>query len=100
MKHVVSLEASRAAHAADARPFVDLIDEHELSRRTGISASTLRTYRCRGTSPPFLKVGKHVRYDWADVCAWLAAKRRHSTAPTATEKQADKVSPERTGKAG
>jgi predicted DNA-binding transcriptional regulator AlpA len=46
---------------------------------TGISASTLNKLRVFGGGPVFLKLGRRVAYDVADLDAWLAARRRRST---------------------
>jgi predicted DNA-binding transcriptional regulator AlpA len=46
---------------------------------TGISASTLNKLRVFGGGPVFLKLGRRVAYDVADLDAWLTARRRRST---------------------
>ncbi len=40
-----------------------------------IPVKTLAQWRSKGTGPQYRKVGRHVRYDWADVHAWLARQR-------------------------
>lgn len=45
----------------------------------GLSKSTLDKLRLTGGGPAFLKLGKVVVYDPADLDEWLASKRRHST---------------------
>lgn len=57
----------------------ELINTPELERRTGVDASTWAKRRLSGDSPPFLKIGRCVRYRWSDVEAWLAAQTRTST---------------------
>jgi hypothetical protein len=42
--------------------------EHE------ITEDTLKDWRYKGTGPRYSRVGKHVRYNWDDVDAWLAAR--------------------------
>jgi excisionase family DNA binding protein len=32
---------------------------------------TLEQWRSQGRGPKYIKVGRHVRYRWADVNAWL-----------------------------
>ena len=49
------------------------------SRPVGLSASTLNKLRVFGGGPVFLKLGRRVVYDEADLDAWLAMKRRRST---------------------
>jgi predicted DNA-binding transcriptional regulator AlpA len=46
---------------------------------TGLSVSTLNKLRVFGGGPVFLKLGRRVAYDVADLDAWLANKRRTST---------------------
>lgn len=45
----------------------------------GLSASTLNKLRVFGGGPQFLKLGRRVVYDPADLDAWLAERRRRST---------------------
>jgi predicted DNA-binding transcriptional regulator AlpA len=52
---------------------------------TGLSASTLSKLRVFGGGPRYLKLGRRVAYDVADLDAWLASKRRISTSETAGE---------------
>jgi excisionase family DNA binding protein len=37
-----------------------------------VPAKTLAQWRCHGDGPPYHKVGRHVRYRWADVETWLS----------------------------
>lgn len=45
----------------------------------GLSASTLNKLRVFGGGPVFLKLGRRVVYDPADLDIWLCARRRRST---------------------
>lgn len=50
------------------------------SEYTQLAASTLAKMRLRGDGPPFHKAGpRAILYDRAELDAWLAARRRHST---------------------
>ncbi len=51
----------------------------EAATYTGLSPSTLNKLRVFGDGPVFLKLGRRVVYDTADLDAWLASKRRTST---------------------
>jgi len=53
-------------------------DDH-ISEITKISRSTLKKLRVRGGGPPFLKVGRSVRYYIPDVLTWMAQHERRST---------------------
>ncbi len=46
----------------------------EVAEYLQIPGKTLAEWRSRRCGPRFIKVGRHVRYDWADVRAWLAAQ--------------------------
>ncbi len=54
-----------------------------------MSVAFLRCGRSVGTvgnrtpSPPFLKLGRAVRYDRRDLDEWLAARKRTTTSPAA-----------------
>ena len=37
----------------------------------GLPIATLANWRCSGKGPPFLRVGRHVRYRSQDVEAWI-----------------------------
>jgi len=41
--------------------------------------NTLEKFRIRGDGPPFMKVGRAVRYRAADLEAWLTARTVKST---------------------
>jgi predicted DNA-binding transcriptional regulator AlpA len=50
-----------------------LLDESAVAALTGLDRHTLATWRCRRKGPPFLRLGRAVRYREADVRAWLAS---------------------------
>ncbi|NEI37087.1 helix-turn-helix domain-containing protein [Rhizobium leguminosarum] len=50
---------------------------------TGVSASTLHKLRLTGGGPAYIKLGKTVVYDPADLDSWLQAHRRRSTSVAA-----------------
>lgn len=45
----------------------------------GLGRSTLEKKRLTGDGPPYAKAGRIVVYARADLDAWLASRRRHST---------------------
>ena len=65
-----------------------LIDDKEVARRAGNNVSMWQKLRVTGGGPTFHKVGRLVRYDWADVEIWLAARRRTSTSQEAPDARA------------
>ena len=58
----------------------------ELAARSKISASTWNKRRLRGgaETPPFLKVGAKVLYNWPVVQTWLESRTRRSTSENST----------------
>ena len=56
-----------------------LMNEHETAEVLCVEVSTLRRWRWEGRGPVFLKIESAVRYDPADIAAYLAANRRRST---------------------
>jgi predicted DNA-binding transcriptional regulator AlpA len=61
------------------------IDTQELARRTDTAPITWAKRRMRGgaDTPPYIKIGRTVRYRWSDVEAWLADRERGSTSEAA-----------------
>ena len=56
-----------------------LADSEEVADFLGVPAKTLAQWRYLGQGPRFHKVGRFVRYRWADVEKWLAAQSRTGT---------------------
>ena len=58
-----------------------LLNTKQLSIRTGIAEITWAKRRMRGEphTPPYLKIGRSVKYRWDDVEKWLASKSCSST---------------------
>lgn len=65
-------------------PILNLHTERQEATRTGFSVRTLQAWRCRGDGPPYLKVGRAVRYDPRAVDAWLGSKARIHTSDPGT----------------
>lgn len=51
----------------------------EAAAYCGSSTSTFEKLRLTGRGPRYVKMGRRVVYDPADLDAWLAANRRRST---------------------
>ncbi len=62
----------RHSAAASDRPLATPEDLAEFLNN--IPIKTLAQWRSRGIGPKYRKIGRHVRYDWADVHAWLACQ--------------------------
>lgn len=51
----------------------EYLDEKRLCALLGISSVTATKWRAKAKGPPFIKVGRLVRYRRSDVEAWLRA---------------------------
>lgn len=54
----------------------------EAASLVALSIRTFEALRLRGGGPPFIKLGRAVRYRRGDVLAWAAGKLRRSTSDT------------------
>jgi hypothetical protein len=52
-----------------------LLTQHELAEFLHLSERTLEDWRVTHSGPPYLKLGRHIRYDLADVRRWLGEQR-------------------------
>ena len=62
-----------------------LLNETEAARILAMQVTTLRRWRWAGKGPRFVKVGAAVRYDPADLTAFIEAGRRNSTSDPGPE---------------
>jgi len=51
-----------------------LLNEHDVSRITGLSLASVRRWRLLRQGPKFLKIGAAVRYKQDDLAAWIEAR--------------------------
>jgi len=58
---------------------LDLLDSAQLAKLLGMNPNWPATARLRGDGPPFLKLGRMVRYRRGDVEQWLDGQRRTHT---------------------
>jgi predicted DNA-binding transcriptional regulator AlpA len=65
-----------------------LLSDRDLSRLTGRSRSALQKDRLAGTSIPFIRIGRLVRYRLSDVEAWLNARPSFLSTSDATDRAA------------
>ena len=56
-----------------------LVDEREAAEVLGLKIATLRRWRWAGSSLPFIRIGRAIRYSPSDLQAFIEAGRRHST---------------------
>lgn len=75
-----SPERETGALARHEKAFLeDLLTVEQLSKAIGRSVSTLEKDRLEGGGPPYVKMGRLVRYRPADVRDYLANRVRRST---------------------
>ena len=58
----------------NAAPDSPLLDEKRLCAELAISSVTATKWRAQAKGPPFIKVGRLVRYRRSDLEAWLASR--------------------------
>lgn len=49
----------------------DVVSINEVALRLDVPKTTLYKWRYKGIGPRSHRVGKHLRYRWSDVLAWL-----------------------------
>lgn len=59
-----------------------LINEHKAAEILGLEIATLRRWRWSGSSLPFIRLDRAIRYSPADLHAFIDAGRRRSTSDT------------------
>jgi excisionase family DNA binding protein len=52
-----------------------LLSRAEAAAYLGVSPRVLDGWAYKNEGPPYFKVGRHTRYDRADLLRWLAARR-------------------------
>jgi hypothetical protein len=53
-----------------------LSPEKDAARFLSVSQRTLQAWRVAGLGPPFIKMGRAIRYCRRDLIAWTESKRR------------------------
>jgi predicted DNA-binding transcriptional regulator AlpA len=60
-------------------PTTPLLTTDATSKTANVSKSYLNKARLTGDGPSFIKIGRAVRYELAEVERWITSKRRTST---------------------
>jgi predicted DNA-binding transcriptional regulator AlpA len=66
---------------------IQLLDEHELSKRLSVSVNTLRYWRASGDGPNYVKLGRLVRYDAGALEKFIQRNLRVSKTRATTEEK-------------
>ena len=53
----------------------NLLKTREAARRLGVASGTLSNWRHRGQGPAFVRLGRAIRYDEADLARFIAQGR-------------------------
>lgn len=56
-----------------------LATPHEVAEFRRTTVATLAQERYKGSGPKYVKLGKRIFYDWADVYAWIDANTLQRT---------------------
>lgn len=58
------------------------LNTKQAAERLTLSPNTLEVWRCRGDGPPFVKLGRAVRYRASDLDAYVERRTRNNTSET------------------
>lgn len=58
---------------------VALLNESSVAKQLRCEVKTLQAWRCRGGGPPFIRVGRLIRYSPDDLQRWIESRRCAST---------------------
>lgn len=53
-----------------------LLAATDVAEQIGVTVQTLATWRTRGAGPPYIKLGRMVRYRPEDIAAWVESQVR------------------------
>jgi hypothetical protein len=66
-----------------AMTLAQLLDQDTAAEILNTHTNTLANWRVRGVGPRFVKVGRAVKYDPADLKSWIEARKVSSTSEPA-----------------
>lgn len=56
-----------------------LVSPQDLAGYLGVPVATVYSWRYRQEGPPAIRIGRHLRYRWPDVQAWLEERATQTT---------------------
>lgn len=66
-----------------------LVDPETAARLLGLSRQTLARWRCTGLGPRFVRLGRTIRYEPAELARFIAARTHaHTAAPALANDEA------------
>ena len=78
----MTLRTSLVAPAAPQKPAaspLNLLSPKEAARLLKVSLSWLAKARMQGDGPPYIRIGRSIRYSEAALLQWLKSRQRLST---------------------
>jgi predicted DNA-binding transcriptional regulator AlpA len=60
-------------------PSIDLLTPKEAAKLLKVSLSWLAKARMRGDGPPYIRIGRSIRYALAALIQWMKGRQRMST---------------------
>jgi predicted DNA-binding transcriptional regulator AlpA len=63
---------------------MELLDTRTVASMIGLAPHTLVLLRVSGGGPRYVKLGRRVLYDRADIASWIEQKKRAHTSEDAT----------------
>jgi excisionase family DNA binding protein len=74
-----SAPAGVSAPQKPATPSIVLLTPKEAARLLKVSLSWLAKARMRGDGPPYMRIGRSIRYSEAALIQWMKGRQRMST---------------------
>lgn len=71
MGHIAKAQETASPRYVTTRQLADIL---------GVSVVSLELWRRQGRGPAYIRLGRAVRYDMADVETWVASQRRGGAA--------------------
>jgi excisionase family DNA binding protein len=72
------LDMGRVRVAASSKAVPQLLSVPELAKLLQVPVATIYRWRHRGEGPEPIRVGRHLRFDPADVAVWLETRKAAS----------------------
>jgi len=81
---------ARGESRDDRRPLASIED---VAGYLGVPVATLYRWRSRREGPPGFRIGRHVRYRWADVETWVAEQLQAEQAAAGEVRRLTSITP-------
>ena len=73
---------STHSEIAGSKPAANLLTPKEAARLLKMSVSFLAKRRLAGDGPPYIKIGRSIRYTDVGIASWIRSRQRMSTSET------------------